>query len=248
MHDPATRVAWEYVSASRRCVTENRCCTSVSGWNVSTYQALSTAQSRIFLNVIQYYLITPGLAYSFFPCADPQFYADVLAYADIQRAPELDFVTDGRRYGVFFHDLAPAPGDHLARPAGRTRDRLQRRVWLAAAPRCSAAHAACCSANRSLRRLCAMPCGTTPAWTNCRPMPCVRSRLVVAQAGDDASGSARGEGPARHAHRSRRPAAFLATPAEAVSGSLPYLYPTCCHPGTGSRTARSALQHLSPPP
>lgn len=110
MADPATRVAWQYVQRQPP-LREGEQVLYFRFWmERSTYQALSTAQSRIFLNVIQYYLITPGLAYSFFPCADPQFYADVLAYADIQRTPELDFESDGRRYGVFYHDwrLRPA--------------------------------------------------------------------------------------------------------------------------------------------
>ena len=109
-HDPATRAAWQYVQRQPP-LREGEQVLYFRFWMERvTYQALSTAQSRIFLNVIQYYLITPGLAYSFFPCADPQFYADVLAYADIQLAPELDFEVGGRRYGVFFHDwrLRPA--------------------------------------------------------------------------------------------------------------------------------------------
>jgi hypothetical protein len=110
MHDPATRVAWQFVQRQPP-LREGEQVLYFRFWMEHvTYQALSTAQSRIFLNIIQYYLITPGLAYSFFPCADPQFYADVLAYADIQRTPELDFVVDSKYYGIFFHDwrLRPA--------------------------------------------------------------------------------------------------------------------------------------------
>ena len=110
LHDPATRVAWQFVQRQPPLRDGEQVLYFRFWMERSTYQALSTAQSRIFLNVIQYYLITPGLAYSFFPCADPQLYADVLAYAAIHRTPELDFMVDGKHYGVFFHDwrLHPA--------------------------------------------------------------------------------------------------------------------------------------------
>jgi hypothetical protein len=68
------------------------------------YQGVSSAQSRIFLACVQHYLSTPGLAYSFFPCADPEFFSAVFAYADLQRLPEADFTVGPRRYGVYGHD------------------------------------------------------------------------------------------------------------------------------------------------
>lgn len=108
-HDPATRAAWAFVRRQPPLRSGEQVLYFRFWMDKSAYQGLSTAQSRIFLNIIQYYLITPGLIYSFFPCADPQFYHDVLAYADIKRLPELDFVTDGKRYGVFFHDWRLCP-------------------------------------------------------------------------------------------------------------------------------------------
>ncbi len=74
-----------------------------------SYQAISTTQSRLFLNMLQYYLVTPNLAYSFLVCAEPDFYRDVLTYADINRVPELDFTLGERRYGLFYHDWRLRP-------------------------------------------------------------------------------------------------------------------------------------------
>jgi hypothetical protein len=70
---------------------------------------VSPAQSRIFINAVQHYLITQGLAFTFFPCADPDFWMPVLSYADLARIPELDFEVGGRRYAVFTHDWRVAP-------------------------------------------------------------------------------------------------------------------------------------------
>jgi hypothetical protein len=107
--DPAARLAWEHVQRQAPLRPGEQALYFRFWMDQTSYQDLSTAQSRIFLNVIQYYLVTPGLAYSFFPCADPHFYYDVLTYADINRLPELDFTTDGRRYGIFYHDWRLRP-------------------------------------------------------------------------------------------------------------------------------------------
>jgi hypothetical protein len=108
--DEATRKAWAWVGRQPPLRSGEQVLYFRFWMDRATYQGLSTAQSRIFLNVIQYYLVTPGLAYTFFPCADPQFYYDVLTYADLQRDAVLDFESDGRTYGVFAHDwrLRPA--------------------------------------------------------------------------------------------------------------------------------------------
>ena len=190
MRDPATRVAWLFVQRQPPLRDGEQVLYFRFWMERSTYQVLSTAQSRIFLNVIQYYLTTPGLAFSFFPCADPQYYADVLAYADIHRSPELDFVTDGKRYGVFFHDwrLRPATTwlDLLAeheiaysaesgsppRPAGQ-----QPTLVLLSEPEFAQAVRDALRHHTRLDEL----------QTN----PLVRSRLVLAQAGTEANGAAR---------------------------------------------------------
>jgi hypothetical protein len=74
-----------------------------------TYQAVSAMQSLIFGNVAQHYLTTPGLAFTFFPTAEPDFWAPVFAYVDLARLPQADFEVGGRRYGVYVHDWRVTP-------------------------------------------------------------------------------------------------------------------------------------------
>lgn len=74
-----------------------------------TYQGVSPTQSLIFINMVRHYLTTPGLAFTFIPCAEPDFWTPVFAYADLLRLPGADFSMDGRRYGVFGHDWRTVP-------------------------------------------------------------------------------------------------------------------------------------------
>lgn len=73
------------------------------------YQALSPAQSLIGVQMVRMCLTTPSLAFSFFPCADPAFWAPVFGYAEIPRLPEADFEIDGRHYGVYGQDWRATP-------------------------------------------------------------------------------------------------------------------------------------------
>ncbi|MFZ1754398.1 MAG: ATP-binding protein [Caldilineaceae bacterium] len=74
-----------------------------------TYQNVSPTQSLIFINMVRHYLTTPGLAFTFIPCAEPEFWTPVFTYADLVRLPGADFSIDGRRYGVFGHDWRTVP-------------------------------------------------------------------------------------------------------------------------------------------
>jgi hypothetical protein len=74
-----------------------------------SYQAVSPIQSMVFLNAVRHYLTTPGLAFSFFPCAEPDFGLPVFTYADLTRLPEADFEVGGQRYGVYGHDWRAVP-------------------------------------------------------------------------------------------------------------------------------------------
>jgi len=65
-----------------------------------TYQDVSPTQSLLFINTVRHYF-TPGLVYSFFPCADADFWAPLFAYADLQRITQADFEVGGRSYGVY---------------------------------------------------------------------------------------------------------------------------------------------------
>jgi hypothetical protein len=74
-----------------------------------TYQSHSPTQSRIFINVVQSYFSTPGLAFTFLAFAAPEVWEQVMAYADFARLPEADFEIGGRRYGVYAHDWRATP-------------------------------------------------------------------------------------------------------------------------------------------
>jgi hypothetical protein len=69
-----------------------------------TYQVISPIQSLIFIQVAKLYLTTPDLAFTFFPCADPDFWAAILGYAELRRCPEADFEMDDKRHGMYGHD------------------------------------------------------------------------------------------------------------------------------------------------
>ncbi|MCA9899480.1 MAG: hypothetical protein KC433_14915 [Anaerolineales bacterium] len=75
----------------------------------ASYQNISPVQSRIFLNMVQHYLITPGLAFTLLPCAAPELWTAVFGFADLHRLPEADFVVDGQPFGVYGHDWRAVP-------------------------------------------------------------------------------------------------------------------------------------------
>jgi hypothetical protein len=107
--DPATRAAWTYLAQHAPLRSGERA-TLFRFWMAEeTYQAVSPVQSLIFIQAVHHYLTTSGLAYTFFPCADADFWAPVLSYADLIRRPEADFEVGGRRYGVYGHDWRAMP-------------------------------------------------------------------------------------------------------------------------------------------
>lgn len=82
----------------------------------STYQQVSAVQSLIFITCVQHYRTTPNLAFTFFPCSDPDYWAEMFAYADLHRLTNVDFEADGRRFGVYGHDwrvVSPAAWQEL---------------------------------------------------------------------------------------------------------------------------------------
>ncbi len=74
-----------------------------------TYQDVSPIQSLVFLHVARHYLLTPGLAYSLFPCADPDFWAPFFEYGDLDRVEPAAFTIAGRDFGVYGHDWRVRP-------------------------------------------------------------------------------------------------------------------------------------------
>jgi hypothetical protein len=107
--DPATDAAWRFLRRHAPLRGGERA-TIFRFWMArDTYQAVSAVQSLIFVNIAQYYMNTPGLAYSFFACAAPEFWQPAFAYMDLLPLPDVAFAIDGRRYGVFGHDWRVRP-------------------------------------------------------------------------------------------------------------------------------------------
>jgi hypothetical protein len=107
--DSATHAAWEYLQRYAPLRQGERA-TLFRFWMAQeTYQAVSPIQSLLFINVVQHYLTTPGLAFTFFPCAEPDFWSQAFAYVDLVRIPEADFEVGGRCYGVYGHDWRAVP-------------------------------------------------------------------------------------------------------------------------------------------
>ncbi len=106
--DPAMAVAWEYLRRQAP-LRPGETATYFRFWMAEgTYQAVSPVQSLIFLNMVRHYF-TPTLVYTFYACADPNFWLPVFAYAELARLPELDFVVGERRFGVDGHDWRAMP-------------------------------------------------------------------------------------------------------------------------------------------
>jgi hypothetical protein len=151
-----------------------------------TYQAVSPVQSLVFVNAVRHYLTAPGLAFTFFPCADPDFWAPVFAYADLARLPEADFEVEGRRYGMYGHDWRTVP------PAAWLTLLAERETALGAAPvapRPAAPVIVLSEADFVGAARDALQTFTQPDLL--RGSPLLRSRLVVERAGVQADDAAR---------------------------------------------------------
>lgn len=102
--DPAARKAWSYLQ-NHAPLRRNEGATLFRFWMArDTYQAVSPTQSLIFIHFIQHHQTTPGLAFTFIACAEPDDWAAMFAYADLARLQEADFEVSDRHYGVYGHD------------------------------------------------------------------------------------------------------------------------------------------------
>jgi hypothetical protein len=107
--DPAARLAWDYVQRHSP-LRPGEVAVHYRFWMAAdTYQDVSPVQTAIFLNTVRYQLTTPGLAYHFLPCAQPELWAGAFAYANLTRLPEADYRLDGRTWGVYVHDWRAEP-------------------------------------------------------------------------------------------------------------------------------------------
>jgi hypothetical protein len=107
--DPAARVAWDFLQ-KRAPLRKGEIAAYYRFWMAhDTYQSVSAVQTLVFLNTVRYQLTTPGLAFHFLPCADPDFWAPAFAYANLSRVTEIDYEIGGKRYGVYTHDWRAQP-------------------------------------------------------------------------------------------------------------------------------------------
>jgi hypothetical protein len=107
--DPAVAAAWSHLQRQAPLRAGERA-TLFRFWMAGdSYQAVSPVQSLVFIQAVNHYLTTPGLAFTFFPTAEPEFWAPVLTYADLARLIAADFVVGGRAYGMYGHDWRVMP-------------------------------------------------------------------------------------------------------------------------------------------
>jgi len=107
--DPAIQAAYNYLQ-QQAPLRPGEKATYFRFWlDRDSYQAVSPIQSLIFLSGVRHYLTTPGLAFTFFACAEPDFWMLAFTYADFKRIPEADFEIGGRRYGACGHDWRATP-------------------------------------------------------------------------------------------------------------------------------------------
>lgn len=106
--DPAVARAWDFLRGHAR-LRSGESATYFRFWmDVDSYQAVSPTQSLIFINMVRHYF-TPGLVYTFYACADPDFWLPVFSYAELTRLPELDFRLEDKSFGVYGHDWRAMP-------------------------------------------------------------------------------------------------------------------------------------------
>ena len=74
-----------------------------------TYQGISLIQSMCFIQMVRLYLTTPGLAFSFLPCAEPDHWQTLFAYVDLHRLPEADYALEAGTWVPFGHDWRVTP-------------------------------------------------------------------------------------------------------------------------------------------
>lgn len=107
--DPATQAAWRYLQAHAPLRAGEKATIFRFWMTRDSYQMLSPVQGLLGVNMVRYCLTTPGLAFTFFTCADPEFLAPLCAYAGFARLTEADFEVGGHAYGVYGHDWRTLP-------------------------------------------------------------------------------------------------------------------------------------------
>lgn len=107
--DEVAKNAWNYLQ-NRAPLQPGEAATMFRFWmSCEEYQGVSGAQSLVFINIVRHYLTNQKLAFSFFLCADPDFWSPVFAYAGATRFDELAFKNDDKAFGVYGHDWREVP-------------------------------------------------------------------------------------------------------------------------------------------
>lgn len=107
--DPAACTAVEFLK-SNAPLRPGEVATHFRFWMArDTYQDPSPIQSLIFINIVRHYLTTPRLAFTFIPCAHPEFWSAGFAYGDLPRLTAADFEIGGKKYGIYGHDWRARP-------------------------------------------------------------------------------------------------------------------------------------------
>lgn len=102
--DPATQAAWRYLQ-DHAPLRPNEGATHFRFWmGCDTYQAVSLVQSLIVMNLVRHYLTTSRLAFTFLPCAEPDFWDPMFTYGNLRRISQAEFEVSQRCYGVYGHD------------------------------------------------------------------------------------------------------------------------------------------------
>lgn len=107
--DPAASAAWRYLNNHAPLRPGERSTFFRFWMDKDEYQNVGATQSLIFVQGARHYLTTPNLAFTFFPCAAPAFWALGFAYADLAHVPATDFEIEGRKYATFCHDWRSRP-------------------------------------------------------------------------------------------------------------------------------------------
>lgn len=101
-HDPVINALLPYKKEWK--INEGELMTAFHSWmSRDHYQNVSGIQSAIFLGIVQWYF-TQGLAVSMLRCANPEFWQQILNYADLYQVPALNHELNEQCYGWYMHD------------------------------------------------------------------------------------------------------------------------------------------------
>jgi hypothetical protein len=107
--DPAASAAWSYLQKHAPLRPGERSTLFRFWMDKDEYQNVGATQSLIFVQAARHYLTTPQLAFTFFPCAAPEFWSLGFGYADLEWVKAADFEVEGHHYGTFCHDWRSRP-------------------------------------------------------------------------------------------------------------------------------------------